>query len=67
MGYRLYLYSSAALFLLMVASGIGYLITGNNNLVIAVAGCFILAMITIQMAKKAAKKEIDKIVKELKK
>jgi hypothetical protein len=65
MSYKIYLASSAIFFLLMVASGIGALLTGSANLVLLVVGCFILAMISVQMAKKAAKKEVEKRIKDV--
>jgi thiol:disulfide interchange protein len=66
MGYKIYLYSSAVFFLLMVATGIWALVSERTELVIWVVGLFILAMITIQMARRSAKKEVETAIKRMK-
>jgi uncharacterized membrane protein len=62
MTYKIYLASSAVFFLLMVLTGVWALVTGRLELVLWVAGLFILAMIAVQMARRSAKKELEKVL-----
>jgi hypothetical protein len=67
MGYKAYLYLTSIFFLMMVASGILFLLTWSSYLVVAVVVLFFLALISIQLARRSARKQMEKVIRDLKK